>query len=181
MRSREGVMRYLGIALAAGAALYLMGEGLRATAAPAAVYSITDLGSLGGGRTTPMGINNRGAIVGFSETADGLTRAFLYAHGSLADLGTLGGDESFAYRINDNGLIVGRAQDLEGRFHAFVTTMTTGAVELSALGGLGGDFGAARGVNSVGDVIGYYTTSGDHMSVRNRIFLYRNFRVEDLG
>ena len=175
-------MRQIGIALAACFALYLLPDGLRAAGAPPPTYSITDLGSLGGGRTTPMGINNRGAIVGFSDTVDGLKRAFLYNHGSAIDLGTLGGDESFAYRVNDNGLIVGRAQDLTGKFHAFVTTITNGAIELTALdAGLGGDFGAARGVNSVGDVIGYYTTSGEHMSVRNRIFLYRDFRVEDLG
>ena len=117
--------------MAAVAALHLFGEEMRAAGAPASTYSITDLGSLGGGRTSPMGINNRGAVVGFSATVDGLTRAFLYTGGSLVDLGTLGGDESFAYRINDNGIIVGRAQDSSGRFHAFVTTINGGAIELN--------------------------------------------------
>ena len=89
-------MRYLYVATAACAALYILDDGVRAAAAPTATYSITDLGSLGGGRTTPMGINNRGAVVGFSNSVEGLTRAFLYTKGSLLDLGTLGGDESFA-------------------------------------------------------------------------------------
>jgi probable HAF family extracellular repeat protein len=175
-------VRGLSVAIAAIAALHLVGEEMRAAEAPASTYSITDLGSLGGGRTSPMGINNRGAVVGISATADGLTRAFLYTGGSLVDLGTLGGDESFAYRINDNGIIVGRAQDLSGRFHAFVTTINGGAVELTALDARAdGDFGAALGVNAAGDVTGYYTTSGHHMSVRNRVFSYRDFRVGDVG
>ena len=182
MRRKEGVMRYVNIAMAALAALHLLGQEMRAAGAPASTYSITELGSLGGGRTSPMGINNRGAVVGFSATLDGLTRAFLYTGGSLVDLGTLGGDDSFAYRISDNGLIVGRAQDSSGRFHAFVTTFNGGAIELNALNPRAdGDFGAALGVNSVGDVAGYYLTEGDHMSARNRVFYYRDFRVEDLG
>jgi probable HAF family extracellular repeat protein len=182
MCRKEGVMRYVNIAMAAIAALHLFGEEMRAAGAPASTYSITDLGSLGGRRTSPMGINNRGAVVGFSATVDGLTRAFLYTGGSLVDLGTLGGDQSFAYRINDNGIIVGRAQDLSGRFHAFVTTINGGAIELTSLDPRAdGDFGAALGVNSVGEVTGYYTTAGPHMSARNRVFFYRDFRVEDLG
>ena len=182
MRGREGVMRYLCIATAMCAALSILDGRVRAAQAPAATYSITDLGSLGGGRTTPMGINNRGAVVGFSNTVEGLTRAFLYSAGALIDLGTLGGAESFAYRINDNGIIVGRAQDESGRFHAFVTTLTGGAITLSSLDARAdGDYGAALGINSAGDVTGYYTTSGAHMSARNRVFLYRDFRVSDVG
>jgi probable HAF family extracellular repeat protein len=182
MRRKEGVMRYVNIAMAAIAALHLFGEEMRAAGAPASPYSITDLGSLGGGRTSPMGINNRGAVVGFCATVDGLSRAFLYTGGSLVDLGTLGGNESFAYRISDDGIIVGRAQDLSGRFHAFVTTINGEAIELTSLDPRAdGDFGTALGVNSVGEVTGYYTTAGPHMSARNRVFVYHDFRVEDLG
>jgi len=182
MRRKEGVMRYTRIATAAIVLLYLFGDEMRAAGAPASTYSIADLGSLGGGRTSPMGINNRGAVVGFSTTVDGLTRAFLYTGGSLVDLGTLGGDESFAYRISDNGIIVGRAQDSSGRFRAFMTRMKSGAIELISLDPrVDGDFSAALGVNSVGEATGYYTTAGDHMSARNRVFFYRDSRVEDLG
>jgi probable HAF family extracellular repeat protein len=182
MRNTEGVMRYLCIVTAAWAALSILDHGVRAAQAPAATYSIADLGSLGGGRTTPMGINNRGAVVGFSNTVGGLTRAFLHTAGTLIDLGTLGGAESFAYRINDNGIIVGRAQDESGRFHAFVTTLTGGAITLSSLDARAdGDFGAGLGINSAGDVTGYYTTAGAHMSARNRVFSYRDFRVTDVG
>jgi len=181
MRSREGFMRHTSLGGAACIALYLLVVGVRAFAITP-TYAITDLGSLGGRQTTPMGINNRGAIVGFASTGDGLTRGFLYTGGSLIDLGTLGGENSFAYRVSDSGIIVGRAQDSTGRFHAFVTTITGGTIQLASLDPrVDGEFGSAVGINSLGDVIGYYTTAGEHMSNHNRVFRYRDFQVEDLG
>ena len=174
-------MRHTSLGGAACIALYLFVVSVGASQITPA-YTITDLGSLGGRQITPMGINNRGAIVGFAATGDGLTRGFLSTGGSLVDLGTLGGENSFAYRVNDRGIIVGRAQDSTGRFHAFVTTITAGPIELASLDpSVHGDFGSAVGVNGLGDVIGYYTTAGAHMSARNRIFRYRDFQVEDLG
>jgi probable HAF family extracellular repeat protein len=129
-----------------------------------------------------MGINNRGDVVGFSQTANGVNRAFLYSGGSLVDLGSLGGAESFAYRISDNGVVVGRAQDSTGRFHAFVTTTNGHAIELQSLDPRAdGDFGAAMGINRLGAVTGYFTTAGDHMSARNRVFKYLDFMIEDIG
>ena len=93
-----------------------------------------------------------------------------------------GGGESFAYRVNDARIIVGRAQDSAGRFHAFVTTITGGAIQLKALDPRAdGDFGAALGVNTAGEVAGYYTTAGAHMSARNRVFRYRDFQISDIG
>ena len=163
-------------------AIFLLGAGLWAAGPPVPSYRITDLGTLGGERTSAMGINTRGDVVGFSLTATGATRAFLYSGGSLVDLGTLGGVESFAYRISDNGIVVGRAQDPTGRFHAFVTTTNGNAIALQALDARAdGDFGVAMGVNRLGEVAGYFTTAGDHMSARNRVFKYLNFVVEDVG
>jgi probable HAF family extracellular repeat protein len=174
--------RHLSVRILTGSAIWLLGAGLWAAGPPVTSYRITDLGTLGGERTSAMGLNNRGEVVGFSQTATGLTRAFLYSGGSLVDLGALGGAESLAYRISDNGVVVGRAQDSTGRFHAFVTTTNGGAIELKALDARAdGDFGAATGVNRLGEVAGYFTTAGDHMSARNRVFTYLNFQVEDVG
>ncbi len=171
------VGRFL-VRILAGSAIVLTSVGLWA----AGSYSITDLGTLGGERTSAMGINNRGDVVGFSQSAKGENRAFLYTGGSLVDLGTLGGAESLAYRISDNGVVVGRAQDSAGRFHAFVTTTNGNAIELTMLDPRAdGDFGMATGVNRLGEVTGYFSTSGDHMSARNRVFKYLNFVVEDIG
>ena len=64
-------------------------------------YSVTDLGTLGGNNSWPWGINDRGQVVGGSETPDidpnsGLPtfHAFLWNKGVMHDLGTLGGHNS---------------------------------------------------------------------------------------
>lgn len=145
-------------------------------------YTVTDLGTLGGARSRATSVNNRGHVVGAAETTDGRTRAFLYSGASLIDLGTFGGADSFAYRINDNGLIAGRAQAADGRFRAFVTSPGGGLTDLTSLDSrVSGEFGTALGINGRGDVAGYFTTPGPHMENHNRVFLYRDFRINDLG
>ncbi len=80
---------------------------------------VFNLGSLGGkGWNTPMAINNRGDIVGFSDLAGDVSggqlnanfHAFLWTReaGRMIDLGTLPGDSlSEALDVNDRGQIVG--------------------------------------------------------------------------
>ncbi len=80
--------------------------------------SVTNLGSLGGkGWNTPVSINNRGQIAGFSDlpgdVKDGVLTANFHAflwtkeHG-MQDLGTLSGDNvSEATGINEQGQVVG--------------------------------------------------------------------------
>src|SRR6476620_2839431 len=144
------VGRFL-VRILAGSAIVMTSVGRWA----AGSYGITDLGTLGGERTSALGVNNRGDVVGYSLTVNGQNRAFLYSGGSLIELGTLGGDESFAYRISDNGIVVGRAQDADGRFHAFVTTTSGGAIELQMLDAQAdGDYGVATVVKRLGEVVG---------------------------
>ncbi|MGA7554662.1 MAG: hypothetical protein WBW54_13010 [Candidatus Acidiferrales bacterium] len=81
--------------------------------------TVTDLGNLGGkGWNTPMAINRRGDIVGFSDlpgdvsggTLNANFHAFLWTKetGRMTDLGVLPGDSlSEALDINDEGQIVG--------------------------------------------------------------------------
>ncbi len=171
---------YVWMACLAGA--LLIPTGAARTAQGVATYAITDLGTLGGERSSAMGVNNPGHVVGAAETSDGRTRAFMYTGGSLVDLGTFGGDESFAYGINDNGLVVGRAQASDGRFRAFVTRAGGGLTDLTALDSrVNGAFGTAFGINAAGDVAGYFTTPGQHMEAHNRVFVYRDFQITDLG
>jgi probable HAF family extracellular repeat protein len=76
---------------------------------------MTDLGTLAGGDdlSRANGINDRGEIVGISDTATGAVHAFLVRRNHMLDLGTLDNDPkltSAAEAINDEGEVVGSSQ-----------------------------------------------------------------------
>src|SRR3954454_4834140 len=73
-----------------------------------ALYSVTDLGTLGGGGFG-LGINNAGQVVGSSATSTGAEHAFLYSNGQMQDVGTLGGHVSQGTGIGDMGQVRGTA------------------------------------------------------------------------
>jgi probable HAF family extracellular repeat protein len=93
-------------------------------AAPAsastATYTITDLGSLGGGVTDATAINATGQVTGYSTVTTGVSgepgkppsRAFLWSNGTMTDLGTLPkGGNSKGFEINSSGEVAGNAID----------------------------------------------------------------------
>jgi probable HAF family extracellular repeat protein len=82
--------------------------------------AMNNLGTLGGTNSEANFINDRGAIVGYSDTADGATHAFLDRWGKMTDLGTLGGRDSNAGAINDEGDVVGRAQTSASVSHGYI-------------------------------------------------------------
>src|SRR5581483_5865952 len=101
--------------------------------AAAPVYTVTEIGSLGGSATA-YGINDNGDIVGMSQlTNDGSSplHAFLYRHASrsLVDLGTPGGTSSEAFSINDSGTIAGEvytSQLNHGSYWVPITWLASG-------------------------------------------------------
>jgi probable HAF family extracellular repeat protein len=64
--------------------------------------TVTDLGTLGGVRSTAIAINNNGQIVGYGTTSSGATDGFLYSNGKMTNLGSFN-----PAAINDNGVMVG--------------------------------------------------------------------------
>ncbi|SPE58925.1 exported hypothetical protein [Verrucomicrobia bacterium] len=141
------------------------------SAAPGQViYSVTDLGTLGGTYAVPSGINDNGQVVGSSSTTnDTTTNAFLYSGGKMANLGTLGGWISHAYAINNSGQVVGDAQTTNLLGHPFLYS----GGKMTDLGMIGSAFS----INDSGQVVGEveFTYLNPHA------FLYSGSTMTDLG
>lgn len=93
-------------------------------------WVIRDLGTLGGPESRAEALNERGQVVGWSDTAekDGKGRfvrhAFLWERGRMRDLGALGSHEGFerseATALNERGQVVGWSTTPSSARHAFV-------------------------------------------------------------
>ena len=114
-------------------------------------YTITDLGSLGtGDLSVAKGINNAGAVVGYSNPTDITVHGFRWSGGALTDLGTLpGGLTSWANAVNDAGQVAGIADRTPGGFGYPVRWSASGAIT-----DLGGPNGNALGVGNAIDPSG---------------------------
>ncbi len=135
-----------------------------------------DLGTLGGGDSKAIGMNQSGAVVGWSSMPDSNRHAFLCRGGKLKDLGTLpGGAFSAAYAINEDGsVIVGAAETSQHLVHA---VMWKGSV-IADLGTLpGGLRSRALALNERGEIVGFSEAEG----AETHAFLYADGRMQDLG
>jgi len=115
-----------------------------------------DLGTLGGTNGYANGLNNRGQVVGQSNTIGNTdTHPFLWDRGRLRDLGTLGGSSGSANAVNDAGEVAGAANRADSTLHAF---FWKNGVKID-LGTIDGDTcSTAHAMNAKGEVVG---TSGD--------------------
>lgn len=135
--------------------------------------TMMDLGTLGGGQSWAMGINDRGQVVGGALTALGTRRAFLHERGTMLSLGTLGGNDSVATAINERGQVVGYSTIANGALHAFFWE----AGRMRDLGTLGGPNSLAYAINELGQVAGQAETVSGELHA----FLWDNGQMLDLG
>jgi probable HAF family extracellular repeat protein len=142
---------YLGLAAVLAVAASALAAAAAAVPASAATatYTITDLGSLGGGITDATAINASGEVTGDStltESGDAF-HAFLWSNGKMTDLGTLGGPDSKGRAINDSGEVVGMAEDSGEMDDAALWTPNKATA--TKLGGIN-----VVGINDSGEIVG---------------------------
>lgn len=129
-------------------------------------FSFLDLGTLGGSYVMAYAVNEAGQVAGYSYSAGNTA-----AHGfrtapnqpinpATDDLGSLGvGLESNAMGINESGQVVGWAQAAPYGAYLYHALRAGPGLPLTAstddLGGLGGKQAVARGLNDLGDAVGY--------------------------
>jgi probable HAF family extracellular repeat protein len=139
-------------------------------------YTITDLGTLGGGSVIATDINESGQVVGYAHTANGQWDAFVYQDGSMQDLGTFGGENSIATGINNSGQVVGKAQTADSTWVAFL--WQNGSMQnLGTFGGSleDGEMGISINDNSL--VVGSIFLDDQKF----RAFLWHNGNIQVLG
>ena len=116
-------------------------------------------------------LNSAGQIVvNFFED----DRWVLWQNGTITDIPTVGGDccSIYVYDINSAGQVVGEG-DKGDQFRAFLWENGT----MTLLGDLGARHSYARGINSLGQVVGNLTYGDDEESA----FIWENGVMTDLG
>jgi probable HAF family extracellular repeat protein len=109
------------------------------------IYSITELGSLGGSSAVGYKINNSGTVAGWAQTGAGDQHGFVANGAGIQDLSPLFGSDTFASGINASGVIVGTSY-VNGQAHGTVWS-GSGSTDLGA-----GIF--ATGINDGGIIVG---------------------------
>ncbi len=115
-----------------------------AVAAANPIYTVADLGGLGG-PATGYAINNSGTVAGWAQSPSGGQQAFVSTSSGLQALSS-GPYESYAYGINDPGTIVGTTYDANGQAHATIWS-ASGTTVLGV-----GSY--AMAINDAGEVVG---------------------------
>ena len=146
----------------------------------AQLYSVTDLGDLGGGLSAADGINDLGQVVGYSTDGGGNTLPFLWTSGGgMQSLGSFGGTIGYATGINNSGQIVGYSVNGSGVQRAYISN---NGGPLTDLGDpTGGDIGTlAFGINNSNQVSvqaagsvgsGYHWQAGTFSAGTNVLFM----------
>jgi probable HAF family extracellular repeat protein len=121
--------------------------------------TFTDLSTPANRASYPIGINNRGQVVGrlFGATTSLPIRTVVWSGGRRTDIGTLGGEQTTPTAINQAGVVIGTSKLANGHTHPFVWQHGR-MTDLLAGTGIVDDQSYVSAVNGAGEVVG--TVSG---------------------
>jgi probable HAF family extracellular repeat protein len=110
--------------------------------------------------STATGINARGDVVGYRQTANdhmaARTRGFLYGDSTLVDLGTFGGEDAVLTAVNDLGHFVGfYSLDPEADYSSHRAFHLQQGGIAQELGSLGGRITTPTAINNKGVIVGF--------------------------
>jgi probable HAF family extracellular repeat protein len=113
-----------------------------------------DLGTIDGirGVSYPVGVNNRGQVGGWSDTAAG-QRAFLWEDGVFQNLGSLHGGYSYASALNNHGDVVGASDASVYLYHDGAMIDLNEALPREE-GAIWPRLQDVRGINDLGQIVG---------------------------
>jgi probable HAF family extracellular repeat protein len=114
-----------------------------AVAAANPIYTVADLGGLGG-PATGYSVNSAGTVTGWSQNTSGGQQAFVSTPNGLKALSS-GSSDSYAYGINNSGTVVGTT-DVNGTAHGTIWN-GSGSTDL-------GPNSYAMAINNSGEVVG---------------------------
>lgn len=124
------------------------------------LYSVVDLGTLGGSYSQANAINDSGVVAGHTTTIGGETHIFYYDT-AMHDLGGLGLKDGYAFDINSSGQMAGQTKNNGNYLRAYMYSPTGGGV-VSNMGFPLLSYNEGLGINDYGSVVGYFTdTTGN--------------------
>jgi probable HAF family extracellular repeat protein len=138
---------------------------------------MTDIpNGFGGTVVSPLGVNNRGELIGNASFPDEATsHPFLWSKGKWIDLGTFGGTFGDANWINDAGAITGHAANPDDSVHGFFWKKGV----LTDIGTVDGDdCSVGFSINSANQIVGVSFACDSSVS---HAFLWENGKIVDLN
>ncbi len=138
--------------------------------------SFTTIDFPGAVSTEATGINPRGDIVGYYDSADGIRHGYLLSRGTFSSTDVPGAIRTFPFAVNPRGDIVGSYNSADGRTHGFLLS----GGEFTSIDVPGATFTQATGINPRGDIVGRYVTGGEtHGFLRDRDGDFTSIDVPD--
>ncbi len=126
------------------------------------VYSVINLGGMGGSESTGYRINDSGSVIGWAQTPTGTEQSFVTSKGGGVQNVSPSSSDAYAFGINNSGLIVGTSYQ-NGEAHGWIWS-GSGSTDMGA-----GTFGT--GINDSGVVVGG----------NGHAFVFANGGYQDLG